>query len=166
MKKFMVLTGIAFFIMAGFSLYGAKPSFSGVWTAEKDKDTVLSIKHKGKNLNITEITKKDKKEVKHAYKYVLDGKEHVQTTKKGVEIKSKAVLGADNRTVKINRTEISLKEGKEKKEILAITLILSKDNKTLTVETEQIAPKKKKPQKQVFYKSKDKPQEKKKKEKK
>lgn len=176
MNKNKVIFGAALLVLVGFLLYGAKPNFSGNWILDQDKskakekkvsELMLSIKHKEKNLNVTEIKKKEKKEIKHTYKYILDGKVNTLTTKKGVKITSKATLSSDGKTVTLERTEVSTKEGKEKKEAVNVKMSLSEDGKVLTVEATQLAPKKKKPVKQIFNKSKEtKKQEKEKKDKK
>ena len=169
MKKTVIIIGAAFLVLMSLLLYGAKPNFSGNWIIDKKKSDVgekklselsLSIKHKGKHLNITEITKKDKNESKRIYKYITDGKENVQTTKKGIRITSKAKLSSDGKIVTINRTRVSTKGEKEKKESVTIKMHLSEDGKTLTVETTQVAPQKKSPVKQIFHKSKEKEKQK------
>lgn len=176
MKSNRIILGAVLLFLVFFFLHGAKPNFSGKWTLDKDKSKIgekkvselmLSIKHKEKNLNVTEIKKKEKKEIKHTYKYILDGKVNTLTTKKRVKITSKATLSSDGKTVTIDRTEVSTKEEKERKEVVNIKMSLSEDGKVLTVEATQLAPKKKKPVTQVFNKSKEtKKQEKEKKDKK
>jgi len=161
LNKNKVIFGTALLVLVCFFLYGAKPNFSGKWVLDKDKSKIgekkvselmLSIKHKEKNLNVTEIKEKEEKEIKNTNKYILDGKENTLTTKKGVKITSKATLSSDGKTVTLERTEVSTKEGKEKKEAVNIKMSLSEDGKVLMVEATQLAPKKKKPVKQVFNK--------------